>query len=172
MFYTVMATGAGRGRTLDSQLRTLFPLLSIAFFNSWLDMCGIWTDHVLNLLMCGFFFFLSNKNLCILKPVNSILSCSTETFLCITKYIYYNSNSSLTSGIEMWNREIHIGIWDVVPWENTYLVCTRPWVPPPKKKGLFQSVPLLFGPPHSLTFCTLLKIFLNSKDSSAWFGSL
>lgn len=39
-----------------------------------------------NLLVCMCFF--NNKTL--FKLVTSVLSCSTETFLCTIKYVYYN----------------------------------------------------------------------------------
>lgn len=103
------ATGADRGGAVDNQLRIpSSPLSILLLFFLIVDLMFA----ILGQTVCRIFLFvcvfLNNKTL--FKPVTSVLSCSTETFLCTIKYIYYNF--PLIS--EIWNKAIYIGIWGVV----------------------------------------------------------
>lgn len=110
------ATGADRGGALDNQLRIPSPPLSIPllFFLIVDLMFAILGQTVCRIFLCVC-VFLNNQTL--FKPVTSVLSCSTETFLCTIKYIYYNF--PLTS--EIGNKAIYILVSEVWFHKRTHL---------------------------------------------------
>lgn len=106
--------------------------------------------------------FLSNKALS--RPVTSVLSCSTETFLCTIKYIYYNFPWLVKYEIKQYI--LGSGVWfhkrTHLPTMHKALDSLLSTTKKKKKETSIiscQTVSLLVGALHSLS--TLLELFLN-----------